>query len=201
MPKPYILKNVPGKVSFSQNPVLSQSCQLPQCVIPFYPHNLVQFRLITIIFSSKLRQGTHVGCYMAIAFPPKWPSLKGWCLLLYTVVFMVWNWRHYMSKAPEDFSGSFACLRTWGWPTFVYKAFQSIGIQRTTAYKHKIMTVRQYHHEINYNVTALKSVFNTNQLYQTNTEVIDCWSWLRDLNAQLLLIWVGMRDLNSLNSL
>lgn len=79
-----------------------------------------------------------------------------------------------MSKAPEDLSGSFAGLRTWQWPTFVYKAFQSSGIQGTTVCKLKIMTVRQYHHEINYNITAVKSMFDINSLYQTNTEVIDC---------------------------
>lgn len=61
MPNPYILQNVPGNVSFSQNPALSQCCQLPQCEIPFCAHNPVQFQLITLIFSSKIWQGDMCG--------------------------------------------------------------------------------------------------------------------------------------------
>lgn len=76
MPNPYILQNVPGKISFSWNTILRQTCQLPCCVIPFCAHNLVQFQLITIIFSSKLLQETCVGCYRLLLFPQSDLHLK-----------------------------------------------------------------------------------------------------------------------------
>lgn len=65
--KPIYSAENPGNVSFSQNPALSKCCQLSQCKIPFCAHNPVQFQLITIIFSSKIEQGTCVGCCMATA--------------------------------------------------------------------------------------------------------------------------------------
>lgn len=66
---PYILQNIPGKVSFGQNPVLRQSSQLPHCVIPSCAHNPVQLQLITSIFSPSLLQGTWVGCYTVLLSP------------------------------------------------------------------------------------------------------------------------------------
>lgn len=56
---------------------------------------------------------------------------------------------------------------------FVYEVSQSTEMQRTTACRHEIVTERKYHHRINYNITALKSVFRTNLIYQTNTEFTD----------------------------
>lgn len=66
MPMPYILQNMPGKVSFGQNPALSHSSQVPHCVIPSCTHNPVQSQLIAIIFSPNLLRGTCVGCSMVL---------------------------------------------------------------------------------------------------------------------------------------
>lgn len=68
-PMPYILQNMPGKVSFGQNPALSHSSQVPHCVIPSCTHNPVQSQLIAIIFSPSLLQGTCVGCSMVLLSP------------------------------------------------------------------------------------------------------------------------------------
>lgn len=136
--------------------------------------------------------------------PSKCPSFKDQHLPVYSSLHCLnLETLYEQIHAPKDSTGNFACPRMWGWSMFVYKLPQSTEMQRATPCRHGIVTERKYHHNINYNITALQSVFRTNLLYPTNTEFRlkfwDSWSWLRDLSAWLLLIWVEMRDLNSLN--